>query len=415
MKRIAVIGAGFGGLWSSLAAARLLDMHRVSGSDIEIAVVAPEPVLNVRPRFYEANPGSMAAPLLPLFREAGIRFVRGIVDGIDAQGRVISIVSGAGERSTLDYDRLVLASGSRLHRPPIPGLGAHAFSIDQRDEAAELEAHLHTLPSRADSAARNTVIVVGGGFTGIELAAELPRRLRAILGEETAVRTVLIEKAKVIGPELGAGPRPVIEQALGVLGVEVRLDTGVESIDAGGVLTSGGERVEAHTVVWTAGLRASPLARCIPGDKDDLGRLIVDRDLRVPETPSVFVAGDAGRAATDGAGNHTLMSCQHALLLGRSAGNNAAADLLGVAAIPYAQPQYGTTLDLGAWGAVRCQGWERTVLKAGPEVKPLKHMINSKLIYPPPASRREALEAANPVVDVDRLKQLAEKAGAAAR
>lgn len=406
MRRIVVVGAGFAGMWSALSAARLLDMHKAS--DVEVVVIAPEPVLHVRPRLYEDSPAAMAAPLLPLFRETGIRFIRGIVDAIDTAAMAVSLVSKTGEHSSLIYDRLILASGSQLYRPGIPGLKDFAFSIDQLDEASELDTHLKNLPQRPDTIARNTAVIIGGGFTGIELAAEMPARLNRILGQASVCRTIVVEQADVIGPELGATPRPIIEQALQSQGVELRLGTTVSSIDSEGVTTSSGERVAAETVIWTAGMRANPLTKHIPGERDTLGRVIVDRALRAPAVPTVFVAGDVGRAATDDEGNVTLMSCQHALLLGRSAGNNAAADLLGLAMIPYAQPQYGTTLDLGPWGAVQTQGWDRALLSAGPDTKPLKHFINSKLIYPPRADRSIAFEAANPVVDIERLKELAQ-------
>ena len=101
--------------------------------------------------------------------------------------------------------------------------------------------------------------------------------------------------------------------------------------------------------------RASPLTSQIPGERDPLGRIRVDENLRVPTVPSVFMAGDTGCAATDKNNHYTLMSCQHALLLGRSAGNNAAGDLLGLPNVPYVQEDYGTTLDLGPWGAVRTE------------------------------------------------------------
>ena len=406
MKRIVVVGAGFGGLWSALAAARLLDIYGVSSEEIEVVVIAPQPMLHVRPRLYEENPAGMMASLTQLFRETGIRYVRGTVETIDPTAETVTIVHPHGERSDLGYARLILATGSQLHRPQVPGLAEFAFSVDQVGEAAELDMHLKSLAGRTASIARNTAVVIGGGFTGIEIAAELPSRLRRIVGEtDIPVRVVIIERADAIGPELGAGPRPIIEQALAELGVEIHLGRSVNAISATGVVTSAGDHIPAETVIWTAGMRASPLARQLPGDKDELGRAILDQDLRVPQARNIFVAGDAGRAATDEAGNFTLMSCQHALLLGRSAGNNAAADLLDVPTIPYTQPDYGTTLDLGPWGAVRTEGWDRVVSIVGPQVKPIKHIINSKLIYPPAANRREAFEAANPVVDIETLKK----------
>jgi NADH dehydrogenase len=96
----------------------------------------------------------------------------------------------------------------------------------------------------------------------------------------------------------------------------------------------------------------------------------------------VFVAGDAAAADT-GDGHLALQSCQHALQLGRFAGENAARDLLGQPTVPYRQPRYVTCLDLGRAGAVRTQGWDREVVQAGAEAKATKQMINRRLIYPP--------------------------------
>lgn len=90
------------------------------------------------------------------------------------------------------------------------------------------------------------------------------------------------------------------------------------------------------------------------------------------------------------------MSCQHAMNLGRSAGNNVAADLLGVEPIPYSQPKYVTCLDLGPWGAVYTEGWEREVKLSGAQAKALKRQINTEWIYPPAADRAEVLASADP-------------------
>lgn len=94
------------------------------------------------------------------------------------------------------------------------------------------------------------------------------------------------------------------------------------------------------------------------------------------------------------------MTCQHAIALGRSAGNNAAADLLGVAPIAYSQPKYVTCLDLGEWGALYTEGWDRQVVLTGAEGKQLKTQINTQWIYPPAAIRETALAAADPLIPV---------------
>jgi NADH dehydrogenase len=395
-QRILIVGAGFAGLWSALAAMRLIDSAGKT-DEIEVVLIAPEPALVVRPRLYETGAAGMSAPLTELFEVTGIRFVQGMVETIRADAHEIALVDPRGAHVTMGYDRLILAAGSRLVRPDIPGLREYAFSIDQLDEAAAFEARLHDLAALPQTLARNTIVVAGGGFTGIEIAAELPDRLRASIGADADVRVIIVEQAEEIGPDLGPGPRPVILEALDALGIEMRLGAAVTAIDPEGVVTSSGERIAASTVIWTGGMRASDLTRQVPGERDELGRLYVDRNLRVPSAPDVFATGDTARAATDDLGNHAIMSCQHALRLGRSAGYNAAADLLGMEPQPYSQPDYGNCLDLGPWGAVITQGWERKVLLAGVEAKERKRLINNVLIYPPKADRATALAAADPV------------------
>jgi NADH dehydrogenase len=399
-KRILIVGAGFAGMWSALGAARLLDRASKSGKPTEVVLIAPEPMLHIRPRLHESNPLGMKAPLLPLFEATGIRFVQGSVTEIRAADRAVDAIGADGKTFAISYDKLVLASGSALFRPPVPGLATAAFSIDQIDDAALLEAHLGKLADLPDTPARNTVVVVGGGFTGIEIATELPARLRSILGEDTAVDVIVIEQANAVGPDLGLGPRAVIEQALTGLGITLRLGMAVSTIDTDGVVTSNGERIDAKTVIWTAGMRANALTKKINAERDGLGRLHVDDDLRVLGTQDIFAAGDVAFAATDDAGNHALMSCQHAMNMGRFAGHNAAADLIDGELLPYRQPVYVTCLDLGSWGAVFTEGWDRQVKLVGTEAKALKRQICTEWIYPPAANKEAAFAAADPAVTV---------------
>jgi NADH dehydrogenase len=143
-------------------------------------------------------------------------------------------------------------------------------------------------------------------------------------------------------------------------------------------------------------MRAAPLTAQIPAARDNFGRLLVDRALRVPEVPGVFASGDAAKAACDDVGNYALMSCQHATRLGAFAGNNAAAELLGVPTMPYHQEAYATCLDLGAAGALFTLGWNREVDLVGTEAKKMKREINTVWIYPPRPERDAALASADP-------------------
>jgi NADH:quinone reductase (non-electrogenic) len=393
--RLVIIGAGFAGMYAALSAARLRDIRGASPEELEIALVAPEPTLVVRPRLYEPKPETLTAPLQDVLKAIDVVYVQGSAETIDTKSRTIEMIA-KGTRKSLSYDRLVVATGSRLFRPNIPGLGEHGFSVDQLDDAIALDRHLHSLADRPAKNGRDTVVVAGGGFTGIEAATEMPARLRGILGKEVKPRVIIVDRNSTIAPDMGEGPRPIIEEAMRKLAVETRLGAGVAELDKSGVTLSNGERIECATVIWAVGMRAAPLTTQIPAERDNFGRLLVGRDLRVLSVPGVFATGDAARAACDDVGNYALMSCQHATRMGAFAGNNAAAELLGVPTRPYHQKAYVTCLDLGEAGALFTRGWERKVEMVGDLAKKTKQEINTVWIYPPKAERAAALASADP-------------------
>jgi NADH dehydrogenase len=394
MTRLLIIGAGFAGMYAALSAARLRDKQGISPDSFEITVVAPEPRLVIRPRLYEAAPETMVAPLGELFEAVGVGYEQGRADLIDPASMSVAIVGPNGTQRSLHYDRLVLAAGSQGFKPEIPGLAEFGFSVDQLDDAVELDRHLEGLAKQPCSPARDTVVVAGGGFTGIEVATEMPSRLRAILGPKADIRVIIVDRNDVIAPAMGPNPRPLIQRALREAGVQTTLGVGVSMLNERSVTLSDGQNIESATVIWAAGMRANPLTAQVQAERDRSGRLIVDQDLRVPEVPTIFAAGDTARAATDDLGNRTLMSCQHANRLGAAAGHNAAADLLGVPLEPYQQRNYVTCLDLGPSDAVFTRGWDSKVEMSGDKAKAMKREINTQWIYPPRADRKAAFEAA---------------------
>jgi NADH dehydrogenase len=242
--------------------------------------------------------------------------------------------------------------------------------------------------------------VAGGGFTGIETATEMPARLRAVLGENAKIRVIVVERSPKIGAALGEGISPSIVEASEYLGIEWKVGATVAAVDANGVTLADGEYIESNTVIWTVGFRAHSLTEQVQGTRDHQGRLHVDQNLKVRGHADVYASGDVAYAATDDLGNFAAMSCQHAIALGRYAGNNVAAELLGVEPIAYSQPKYVTCLDLGAWGAVFTEGWDRQVKLVKKEAKDLKTQINTVWIYPPAADRATALAAADPLIPV---------------
>jgi NADH dehydrogenase len=392
--RLVIMGAGFAGMYAAISAARLRHLQGISPHDLEIALISPEPFLVIRPRLYEPKPETMKAPLTDLLREIDVRYVQGSVETINTASGLTTFVGPGGKLETLTYDRLVLATGSTGFRPNVPGLAQHAFGVEQMHEAIKLDRHLHALAKQPASKARNTVVVAGGGFTGIETATEMPRRLRTILGNNADIRVVLVERGELIAPQTGKNPRPVIAKAIGDAGVETILGVGVTALDESGVMLSNGLHIESATVIWTAGMRASPLTAQISASRDNLGRLIVDADLRVPGVNNVFATGDTAKIAADGLGHIAPMTCQFAIRLGAFAGHNAAADLLGLPSVPYDQKTYVVCLDLGSSGAIFARGWNPQLEQIGELAKETKRQINTVWIYPPKPDRGQLFAAA---------------------
>jgi NADH dehydrogenase len=397
-QHILVIGAGFGGMWTALSATRLFDIH--GHNDVEVTVLAPQAELRVRPRFYEPNAHQLAAPIGELFDAVGVHFIKGSAETIDVEQKRVGYLDASGNQQVCSYDKLVLATGSRLALPNTQGVAEHAFDVDQIEQAVRLENHLKSLVNLPESKARNTVVVAGGGFTGIETATEMPARLRAILGDRADIEVIIVDRGEKVGGSMGAEIAKSIAEASIETGVKWRLKSSVVAVDENGVTLADGQRIDAKTVVWTTGVRASSLTEQIPAERDHLGRLHVDAHLKVMGQEDIFATGDVAYAASDDIGNFALMTCQHAIVLGRHAGNNVAAQILGVDPTPYSQPKYVTCLDLGAWGAVYTEGWDRQVKLVKEEAKALKTQINTMWIYPPAADRVTALASADPMIPI---------------
>lgn len=353
-----VIGGGFAGVWSAASAVRAA---RALGEQVRVTLVSVGDDLVIRPRLYERDPARMRVPLDRILGPVGVERVAATVRHIDWQRREVETEGGP----TLPYDKLVLAAGSQVVRPELEG-AEHLFDVDTLAAATALDDHLRELP------AGEKVVVVGAGFTGLELATELAPRFPV----------VLVDRSEVVGAALGEGPRGPIEQALDELGIERRLGVTVETVSPYEVRLSTGEAIPTRTVVWTVGTVANPLTAQIPGARDRLGRLLVDEFMRVPGVPDVYAAGDMAAADTGG-GQLSMQSCQHAQPMGKCAGWNAVTDLAGGPAMSFAPDPYSNHLDLGPAGAVATVGWDRTVSHAGERAKAEKQVINTKFIYPP--------------------------------
>jgi NADH dehydrogenase len=397
MKRIVVLGGGFAGLWSAVGAARKLDELGISRRQAEVVLIDRNPFHSIRVRNYEADLSETVVAFDDVLLPIGVRRIQAEVESLDYLNQVVLAVDGS-RRVTVPYDRLVLALGSQLRRPEIPGLVAHGFNVDVYGSAHQLAAHLNFLGRSDRSMARDTVVVVGAGLTGIEVATALPQRLARAFGQAEGFRIILIDRAASVGSDMGEHARPVIEQALKAAGIETRLGGSLRTIDRSTATLSSGEVIATNTLIWCAGLQSNPLTSLLPGERDCLGRVAVDAFMRVKSAPNMFAAGDISVAMLD-PGHRSVMSCQHARPMGRFAGHNVVAHLCDEPMLALGIDWYVTVLDLGSWGAVYTTGWDRQVRAVGAAAKRTKQLINCVRIYPPRNGDRAAiLAAAAPVV-----------------
>lgn len=399
-KRIVVLGGGFAGLWSAVGAARKRQELGMGPSDVAITLVNRDAYHSIRVRNYEADLAGLRVPLDDILGPIGVEWVEGEVSGLDCLKQEVSIAA-LQTTEKLVYDRLVFALGSRLDRPNIPGLAEHTFDVDSYDGALRLDAHLRDLIHDGAAPESYTVVVVGAGLTGIEVATEMTGKLEAILAEAKIAgpgRVILADHHTSVGSDMGDGARYPIETALDNLDIGTLTGVSITAVNGNGVTLATGELIPARTVVWCAGMRANPLTAAFHVDRDRFGRIHVDEFMRVKGLRNVFAAGDAAWFMADGV-HASVMSCQHARPMGRFAGHNVVCDLFGQSMLPLHIDWYVTVLDLGREGAVYTQGWDRVVVATGESAKQTKQTINRQRIYPPlSGNAREILDAAEPSV-----------------
>lgn len=364
-QRILIVGGGFAAVNAAVGAVEVLGATQ---NRIAVELISPDPFWVIKPRLYEPDLTGVRVPLDDVLNPLGVVHHQSTVTSIDTAQRWVTLRDG----SPIRYDQLVLAAGSQIALPD----GPNVYCVDSYAQAVELRRAVDELGRRHG---RFRAVVVGAGFTGLELATELARHAE-----------VTLVAAPELAPAFGPRARTLIEQALRSLGVRVRAGAGVTEITEGAVTLADGERICTDFVAWTAGPRANKLTEEIPAKRDALGRLLVDPYL-LTGAPAVWAAGDTACAKVD-ATNNSVMSCQHAAPQGRRAGENAARVMLDRSPRRYRQPVYNTCLALGDFGGLVTYGYDRdTVLVVGQEAGKMKRAINHRLIYPPEGEGRRAM------------------------
>jgi NADH dehydrogenase len=356
---VVVVGGGFAGL----AAARVL-----SREPVRVTLVDRRNHHLFQPLLYQVataalSPAEIAMPLRSIFRTArNVKVLLAEVEKIDLVGRRVVLDEGE-----LDYDALVLAPGAghsyfghndweRL----APGLKTLEDAIEIRRRILLAFEAAERTTDGAERRALLTFVIVGGGPTGVELAGALSEIARHTIARDfrvidpTQARVILVESGERVLSAFPAGLSRSATASLARLGVEVRTGTLVTRLTPDAVWI-GGEQIRARTVLWAAGVAASPLARSLGVPLDRGGRVPVEPDLSLPGHPDAFVAGDLC-AFTTPAGTTLPGLAPVAMQQGRRAGDNAGRRLRGLDTRPFRYRDKGTMATIGRAAAVATIG-----------------------------------------------------------
>lgn len=360
---VVVVGGGFAGLAAARALAR---------APVRITVVDRHNHHVFQPLLYQVataglSPAEIAAPIRWILRrQRNVRVLLGEVTGVDVEGRAVTLDGGA----TMGYDYLVVATGVThayfghdewaRHAPGLKTLD-DAVAIRRRVLVAFEHAERESDPERLRELL--TFVVIGGGPTGVEMAGAIAEIARQALRDEFQCITpqdahvVLLEGGPTILSTYVPSLRDAARQALGTLGVYVRENAKVTDVGPRHVAL-GSERLAAGTIVWAAGVQASPVGRMLGGALDRLGRVEVGPDLALPGRSEVFVVGDLmARQGADGAPIPGV--AQAAMQAGRAAARNIVRRLEGVPTTPFRYRDPGNMATIGRARAIADLGWIR--------------------------------------------------------
>ncbi|MFI2425876.1 NAD(P)/FAD-dependent oxidoreductase [Streptomyces sp. NPDC018955] len=309
--RIIVLGAGYAG---AVAAGRLA--RRLRREDVAITLVDADPDFVERVRMHQLAVGQelRPRPFSEMFAGTGVEPVRATVTAVDADRGTVTVTDGTGGTRRLTYDTLVYALGSGWDPQGVPGTAEHAHEIAGRPGALRLRERL------AGLGAGESVVVVGGGLTGVEAATEIAES-RPDLDVSLAARGEL-------GDWLSAKGRLHLRKVFGGLGITVHERTSVTAVGADHVTTADGRSLPAAVTLWTTGFAVHPIAGATTLKTSGTGRIVVDGTMRSVSHPDVYAVGDAAMAAGPG-GKPLRMSCASGVPTAWQAADSIAARLTG--------------------------------------------------------------------------------------
>jgi len=363
--RIVIVGGGYVGMYTAL---RL--QKKLRGGEAEITVVDPQPHMTYQPFLPEAAAGSIeprhvVVPLRRVLRKCQV--LTGRVTTISNAAREVTVELADGHVTALGFDVLVVAPGSVARTLPIPGLAEHGIAFKTIGEAIFLRNHVLSRLDAADTTIDPTLrqrlltfMVVGGGYAGVEALAELADMARYASRyyptiDRDDIRWILVEATGRIMPEVSPKMGRYTVERLLDSDIEVNLDTRVKSMVGGHVELDDGQEFDTDTIIWTAGVKPSPMLDKTDLPRDERGRLDCHATLQVRDLPGVFSAGDCAGVpdlSKDDPEARTSPSAQHAVRQAKVLADNVVAHLRQRPLKEYKHSYAGSVASLGLYKGV---------------------------------------------------------------
>jgi NADH dehydrogenase len=362
VKRIVILGGGF----AAMSTAHRLE-ERLRPDEADLVLISRENFSLFTPMLPEVSSGELdvrhiVTPIRSQLKRT--KFILADVTHLDLEARIVSYTHTlTGIDETMSYDQVVIAVGAATSTFNLPGVAERVFALKTLEDAGILRNRLVWLLELADTVSDDlerqrllTLVVVGGGFTGVEAAGEMVELFRSVMKfyphvRREDVRIVLLEAGKTLLPGLPPRMATYSQHDLQRRGVHVITGDGVKSADDDGLLLESGKRIETRTIIWSAGVRPSSLA--ITGDvpRGKGGTIAVSADMSVPGYPGVWAIGDCA-AIPDGSGGFYPPTAQHAIREGPVLGDNIIALLRGQPTQPFRYSALGMMASLGGRKAV---------------------------------------------------------------
>ena len=362
LPRVVILGGGYGGVYAALGLQKA-----ARRGQIELSLISRNNFFVYQPMLAEVVSGSIEPPhIVNSIRRLArfTNFYKAEIEAVDVQNHIVTIrYPGHADFHDIQYDHLVIAVGSSTDLSRLPGMAEHAFPFRTLGDALFLRNHLISVLESAEveddpdeKREALTFVIAGGGYTGVEVAAEINSFTREAVKsymhtEPSEIKVMLLQGGARIMPEIAEDLAEFSHRVLERRGVEIRLNTRIKGATAQSAILDDGTTIPTRTLVAAVGAAPNRLLDSIPSERDSRGRIVVDETLAVPGHPGIWAVGDCAAIPDARAGGTAPPTAQYALREAKHVAQNILATVRGGTLRPFSYKSLGSFVPLGRFSA----------------------------------------------------------------